>query len=106
MLRSRVDRRSRTTLPSQVRQALGIRPGEDNLEWEIRGNEAIARRATENEAEQDPALLPFLQLLEHDIAAHPERLRTMPEELHQRLLTASGGLDVDLDEPIEGAVAL
>lgn len=106
MLRSRVDRRYRTTLPSRVRKALGIRPGEDDLEWEIRGNEAIARRATESEAEQDPALLPFLQLLEHDIAAHPERLRPMPENLHQRLLRVAGTLDVDLDETIEGAVAL
>lgn len=104
MLRSRVDRRSRTTLPSQVRKALGIRPGEDDMEWEIRDNEAIARRATESEAEQDPALLPFLQLLEHDIATHPERLRTIPQNLHQRLAKVAGRLDVD--EAIEGAVDL
>ncbi|HEY0014937.1 MAG TPA: type II toxin-antitoxin system PrlF family antitoxin [Longimicrobium sp.] len=106
MRRSRVDRRSRTTLPSRVRKAPGIRPGEDDLGWEIRGTHVIARRATESEAEQDPALLPFLRLLEHDVAAHPDRLRTMPEDLRQRLLTVTGGLDVDLDETIEGAVAL
>lgn len=106
VLRSRVDRRSRTTLPIRVRQALGIRPGEDDLEWEIRGNEAIARRATEREAEQDPALLPVLRLLEHDIAAHPERLRTTPENLRQRRLTVAGGLDTDIEEAIQGAVDL
>lgn len=106
MLRSRVTRRSQTTLPNGVRKALGIRPGEDTLEWEVRGNEAVARRAPEIYEEHDPALLPFLQLLERDIAAHPERLRAMPEDLYQRLLAVTDSVEVDLDETIEGAVAL
>ena|SRR5215213_9820724 len=105
MLLSRVTSRSQTTLPNGVRKALGVKPGEDALEWEIRGNEVVARRATGQE-EHDPALLPFLQFLERDIAAHPERLREMPESLYERLLAVTAGLDGDPDEPIEGPVTL
>lgn len=106
MLRSRVTSRSQTTLPNGVRKALGLRPGEDSVEWEIRGNEAIARRAAGHDEDEDPALFPFLQFLERDIAQHPERLRGMPEGLYHRLLAVTDGVDVDPDEPIEGPVAL
>ncbi len=44
MLRSKVTDRSQTTLPNGVRKALGLRPGEDSIEWEIRGAEAVVRR--------------------------------------------------------------
>jgi antitoxin PrlF len=106
MLLSKVTSRSQTTLPNGVRKALRLRPGEDALEWEIRGEEAVARRATVREEDEDPALEPFLQLLERDIAAHPERLRGMPDDLYQRLLAVTEGMDVGPDEPIEGPVAL
>jgi antitoxin PrlF len=106
MLLSKVTSRSQTTLPNGVRKALRLRPGEDTLEWEIRGEEAIARRATIQDEGEDPALEPFLQLLERDIAAHPERLRGMPEGLYRRLLAVTEGMDVGPDEPIEGPVAL
>lgn len=105
MLRSKVTDRSQTTLPNGVRKALGLQPGEDSLEWEIRGDEAVVRRAHAAGGE-DPALAPFLELLERDVAAHPERLRGMPEGLYRRLLAATEGVEVDPDAAIEGAVDL
>lgn len=106
MLRSKVTSRSQTTLPNGVRKALGIQPGEDMIEWEIRGDQAIARRAPVEEEAADPALLPFLRLLQHDLMEHPERLRGMPERLHRRLFEVTEGVEVDPDAPIEGSVAL
>ena len=106
MLLSRVTSRSQTTLPNGVRKALGIRPGADALEWEIRGNEAIARRAAAQDEAEDPALLPFLQMLERDIAARPERLQAMPLALYERLVAVTEGVEADADEAIEGPVAL
>ena len=106
MLLSKVTSRSQTTLPNGVRKALRLQPGEDTLEWEIRGQEAIARRAATGAEEEDPALEPFLELLERDIVTHPERLRGMPENLYRRLLAVTEGMDVGPDEPIEGPVAL
>ncbi len=105
MLRSKVTDRSQTTLPNGVRKALGLRPGEDSIEWEIRGAEAVVRRA-HAAGEDDPALAPFLELLERDVAGHPEGLRGMPEELYRRLLAVTEGVEVDPDQPIEGPVAL
>jgi antitoxin PrlF len=105
MLRSKVTDRSQTTLPNGVRKALRLRPGEDSIEWEIRGDEAVVRRA-HAAGEDDPALAPFLELLERDVAGHPERLQGMPEDLYRRLLAVTEAVEVDLDQPIEGPVAL
>ena len=106
MLQSKLTQRSQTTLPNGVRKALGLRPGEDSLEWEIRGEEVVVRRAATPPEEDDPALAPFLDLLERDIAEHPDRLRGMPADLYHRLVAVTDGVVVDLDAPIEGPVAL
>jgi antitoxin PrlF len=53
-----------------------------------------------------PQEVAFLRFLERDIEDHPERLRGFPEDLLQRLIAVTEGVEVDLDEPIEGLVAL
>jgi len=106
MLKSKVTARSQTTLPNGVRKALRIHPGEDALEWEIRGDEAVVRRADDAREDDDPALVPFLRLLERDIVDHPERLGGIPETLYRRWVSVTEGVEVDLDAPIEGTVAL
>ena len=109
MLKSKVTARSQTTLPNGVRKALRLHPGEDALEWEIRGDEAVVRRADVAPEEDDPALVPFLRLLERDIAEHPERPGGIPADPYRRWVSVTDvtdGVEVDLDEPIEGTVAL
>ena len=88
--------KGQTTVPKAVRQALGVGyggalpPGEDEA------------------AAEDPALAPFLALLEADLAARPaEAVRPLPGALVSRLEalgTEAGG--ADLDAPIEGEVSL
>lgn len=58
------------------------------------------------DASEEAVLVSFLQLLEIDIKHHPERLREMPQGLYERLAAVSEGVEVHLDEQIEGAVAL
>jgi antitoxin PrlF len=107
MLESKLTERSQTTVPNGVRKALQARPGIDHLSWEIRGDVAIVRRAPAmDEEEDDPALEPFLRLLASDIEAHPERLRGIPEDLYRRWVAVTEGVPVDLDETLEGPVAL
>jgi antitoxin PrlF len=103
MLESKITSKSQTTLPAGVRDALGVGPG-DRLGYIIEGDSARVFRV-ENE-EQDPALDGFLDLLEADIQAHPERLHVVPKELVDRLQGLTAGADVDLDEPIRGPVSL
>jgi len=104
VLTSTVTAKAQTTLPSGVRKALGVKPG-DKVSYVIRGDEAIIRKAAEDD-EQDPALVAFLDFIERDIIEHPERLRTMPQDLFERMRALTAGMEIDLDEKIEGPVGL
>lgn len=103
-LRSKVTTKSQTTLPSGVRKALHVAPG-DELEYVIEGDHAVIRKAVEGDA-ADPVLGAFLNLLAADMSKHPGRVRGMPRELLSRIRSFAGGARVDHDEPIPGPVAL
>ena len=53
---------------------------------------------------QDPAIGPFLDLLEKEIEAG-RGVEEIPDDVAQRMLEHAE-LDIDLDEPIEGDVDL
>lgn len=89
------------TLPKFVRQALEVAPG-GKVVFELRGDEVVVTRAeTEH---KDPAIGAFLHLLEADIR-DGRNIQRLPEELAQAML-ANLGRPTDLDETIEGEVAL
>jgi antitoxin PrlF len=89
------------TLPKSIRQALGVDTG-GKVAFELRGGEVVVTRA---EAEhEDPAIGAFLGLLEADIRAG-RHLQSLPEDLARAML-ANAGHAVNLDEEIDGEVAL
>ncbi|OOV36358.1 hypothetical protein BV53_00785 [Candidatus Synechococcus spongiarum LMB bulk15N] len=49
----------------------------------------------------DPALIPFLQMLDDHISGHPEQLQPMTTNLVARLDELVGAVDVDLNAPLE-----
>lgn len=49
---------------------------------------------------EDFALIGFLNLLDRDIAAHPERLRRVPSTLLKRGQELVRGIEIDLDAPL------
>jgi antitoxin PrlF len=53
-----------------------------------------------------PAETAFLDLLARDIDEHPERLVEIDGELPGRIESLVGGMDIDLEAPIEGDVDL
>ncbi len=67
-------------------------------------DEEFPERALEEE-EEDPTVAAFLDLLADDIEKHPER-QGIPEELLRSILELTESIEVDLDEPIKGPVAL
>lgn len=99
--------KGQTTVPKAVRQALGVGYG-GRIAFRVeRGRVSVHALPGGGEAE-DPALAPFLTLLEADLATRPaEAVRPFPEALAGRLeaLMAEVG-PVDPDEPIEGEVSL
>ena len=92
--------RYQTTVPQPVRRALGLRK-RDRICYAIRANgEVVLQRLCPEPVEDDPALAPFLALLQQDIAAHPERLLPITANLAGRLQELVGGIEVNLDAPL------
>lgn len=89
------------TLPKAIRQALGVTAGA-KLSFELRGNEVIVSRA--DAEHEDPAIGAFLEVLERDIRKG-RHVGSLQDELGRALL-ANLEHPVDLDEEIEGEVAL
>ena len=92
--------RYQTTVPQPVRRALGLGK-RDRIRYSFRANgEVVLQRVSPEAAEEDPALVPFLALIEQDISRHPERLQPITTDLVGRLHSLVGDLDVDLDAPL------
>jgi antitoxin PrlF len=105
MIESIITAKSQTTLPSGVRKALGVGPG-DRLAYVVEGDRAIIMKAAPADDHSDPVAERFLAFIERDMDAHPERLTGLTGELIERARALTAGIEVDLDAPIEGDVAL
>lgn len=99
--------KGQTTVPKAVRQALGVGYG-GRIAFRVeRGRVTVHALPEANEA-IDPALAPFLALLETDLVARPaEAVHPLTEGLAGRLeaLAAEVG-EMDPNAPIEGEVSL
>jgi antitoxin PrlF len=92
--------RYQTTVPQPVRQALGLRK-RDRIRYAFRANgEVVLQRVSPEPIDDDPALAPFLALLEQDIARAPAQLQPITSDLVQRLQMLVGDLEVDLETPL------
>ncbi len=90
------------TLPKPIRQALGVDAG-GKVAFDYTGDRVTVTRVAD-QAHEDPAIDGFLSLLEKDIEAG-RHISSLPEALAHALL-ARLGKRLDLDEDIEGDVAL
>jgi len=89
------------TLPKSIRQTLGVTSG-GQVAFELRGGDVVVTRVESDH--QDPAIGAFLSLLETNIR-NGQQVGTLPAELAKAML-ANAAHAVDLDEEIEGDVAL
>ena len=95
--------KGQTTVPKAIRQALGVSYG-GRIAFRVEDGAVSVHAAAE--LGDDPALAPFLALLEHDIASRPEALVPLMPELAARMMAVTEGVEVDPDTPIAGDVAL
>ncbi len=102
---SKVTAKAQTTLPSGVRKALAVGPG-DSLRYRIEGHRAIIEKASPEAEEADPALGAFLAFLAGNLTQHPQRLRGMPRALLRRARALTRGISIDHDAAIEESIAL
>ena len=99
--------KGQTTVPKAVRQALGVGYG-GRIAFRVERGRVTVHALPEGEGTADPALAPFLALLEADLAARPAKaVQPLTEALAGRLAALAAEVGpVDLDEPIEGEVSL
>lgn len=90
------------TLPKSIRQALGVDAG-DKVAFDFTNDRVIVTRVTDD-SHEDPAIGSFLALLEKDLQTG-RNITTLPDDL-VRTMIARLGRQVDLDEDIQGDVAL
>ncbi|MBW3098488.1 type II toxin-antitoxin system PrlF family antitoxin [Pseudohoeflea coraliihabitans] len=95
---SKLTDRYQTTVPSGVRKQLQLGKG-DKIRYCTEASGRVYIEAVRAE-EEDPALGAFLDFVEADIMAHPERLRAFDGALHDRLEAMVSDVDVNLDEPL------
>jgi antitoxin PrlF len=95
--------KGQTTVPKAIRQALGVSYG-GRIAFRVEDGTVSVHAAVE--PEEDRALVPFLALLERDVAARPEALVPLTAELANRMAAATEGVEADPDASIEGDVAL
>ena len=94
---SKLTDRYQTTVPSAVRKHLRLGKG-DQIRYRTDPSGRVYIEAARDAA--DPALGAFLDLLEADVRAHPERLRAFDGALGDRLKALVHDVEIDLDSPL------
>jgi antitoxin PrlF len=103
VLTSRLTRRSQTTIPKAVKNALQVGAGDD-LGYVIEGNSVRLVNASAYEEHADPVVERFLALLADDIAAG--NVHVLPAALLRRIQSLTEGVPVDHEEELTGAIPL
>ncbi len=102
---STITAKGQTTIPKSVRKALGVDYG-GRIAFVVDDQRRVhVEKATEETS--DPVVERFLEFLEKDMLDHSRsRLVSLPASLPDRVTALVGNMDVDLDDEIEGDVAL
>lgn len=90
--------RYQTTVPLGVRKQLKLNKG-DKIRYCTEPSGRVYIELMQADAD-DPALGAFLDLIEADITAHPERIRGFSGALQDRLKALVGDVELDLDEAL------
>jgi antitoxin PrlF len=98
-----VTSKGQITLPKSVRQLLGVESG-DKIVFDVLGAQVVVRRA-DDQPHTDPAITGFLALLEQDIHCS-KHIVALPEGLASTMAAAAKFTSIDVDDEIEGDVAL
>jgi antitoxin PrlF len=89
--------RYQTTVPEPVRRALNLGK-RDRIRYVLRPDGGVELQRA---SQEDPVLAGFLEFLARDMAARPGDLRAVDAGLKRRIDELAGGVDVDLDAPLD-----
>lgn len=92
--------RGQTTVPSAIRNMLGVKKGTIVFKGLEDGTVVIERKDT-SEKHDDPMIGSFLAFLENDMENSPASLRPLSQNMLDRSAALTEGVDLDLDAPLE-----
>jgi antitoxin PrlF len=95
-LESTLTARYQTTVPNEVRRALKLHK-HDKIRYTVQPDGQVLITRVAPSEENDPALGKFLSFLMHDIAAYPQRLRSIDPDLVKRIQSLVQDVKIDLD---------
>lgn len=101
--RSTITAKGQTTVPKAVRQFLGVREG-DEIAFRVEGQRVTV--VPVGATHEDPVVEKFLSFLAKDLEQRPEAVQPLSKGFAARMKSLSKGTKVDLNEPIDGDVAL
>ncbi len=99
---STITAKGQTTVPKAVRQALGVDYG-GRIAFRVGDGGVTVARADSSE---DPAIAAFLGFLAEDIKQRPEAVKALSPELAARIASLTQDMSINLDDEIDGDVAL
>ncbi|HEY4696934.1 MAG: regulator [Gallionellales bacterium RIFCSPHIGHO2_02_FULL_57_16] len=98
-LESTLTDRYQTTVPNAVRHALKLGK-RDKISYLIQPDGGVMLARVSSETVDDPVLGKFLNFLAHDMATHPEHLKSIDTGLRKRIKSLVKNAKVDLDAPL------
>lgn len=101
--RSKITAKGQTTVPKAVRQVLGVSYGGE-IAFVVDERGVSVQRVESEEA--DPVIAAFLDFLEQDMLRNPHNVVAFPPSLADRMAALTEQVDFDLDDDIDGPVAL
>ena len=99
---STITAKGQTTVPKAVRQALGVDYG-GRIAFRVSDGGVTVARAG---GDEDPVIETFLGFLAADIKTHPQAIKALSPDLAARIASLTGDMTVNLDDEIDGDVAL
>jgi len=105
VLKSKLTKRSQTTIPLAVKNALHLGAG-DQLGYVINGDEVRLVNVADETHHEDPLMTRFLEFLAQDAQARPQILTPLPSLLLARMQELSARVFIDHDADIVGPTAL
>ena len=99
---STITAKGQTTIPKAVRQALGVNYG-GRIAFRVSDGGVTVCRA---DVDEDPVIESFLGFLAADLKKHPEAVKALTPEFAARIAALTAGIEIGLDDEIDGDVAL
>lgn len=102
---SKITSKGQLTLPKTVRKILSVSEG-DSVRFVSDDGRVIIEACESETVDDDPVVGRFLAFLEHDLSTRPGAAMEFPPSLLEAARKLTEGVEVSLDDPIEGDVEL